>query len=108
MIMRDEENDVIKYENTTLILAFSTNEQVKSFKRSAYNALDLLGDIGGLYDGFKLLFTAILTAMSGTEYTSLLILKRFYIGKSMTDNQNDSSSIQESEPIESLCKKAHS
>ena len=87
--MRDKVNDVIKYENSTLLLAFSTNEQVKSFKRSAYNALDLLGDIGGLYDGFKLLFTAILTAISGTEYTSLLMSKLFYLGQK-THQEHDS------------------
>ena len=89
MILRDELNDVLKYENSALLLAFSTNERIKSFKRSAYNALDLLGDIGGLYDGFRLLFAAILTAISGTEYSSLLISKLFYLGKK-THHENDS------------------
>ena len=90
MILRDEINDVLKYDNAALLLAFSTNERVKSFKRSAYNALDLLGDIGGLYDGLKLLSTAILTAISSTDYTSLLISKLFYVRKSMNHHKNDS------------------
>ena len=78
--MKDDRNDLLKYENTTFVLAFASHEQVRSFKRSAYNALDFLGDIGGLYDGLKLLFGAILTAVSGIDYTSLLISKLFYIG----------------------------
>ena len=80
MIMNDERNNVLKYENATAILAFSTHEQVKSYKRTAYNLLDMLEDIGGLYDGLKLLFTGVLTVISGTDYMSLLISKLFYVG----------------------------
>ena len=83
--MNDEFNNVLKYENTTAILAFSNHEQVKSYKRTAYNLLDMLGDIGGLYDGLKLLFSAILTVISGTDYMSLLISKLFFVGKSMSN-----------------------
>ena len=63
----------------TTIQIFSTHEKVKNFTRSAYNGLDLLGDIGGLYDGLKLLMTAVLTALSSIDYTSLLISKLFYV-----------------------------
>ena len=79
MILADEKNSILKYENMTAIQIFQTHEQVKSFKRSAYNVLDLLGDIGGLYDGLRLLMTALLTALSGIDYTSLLISKLFYV-----------------------------
>ena len=83
--MKEETNYLIKYEKTAAIILFQTHPKVKSFKRSAYNALDLLGDIGGLYDGLKLLVTAFLTAISGTDYTSLLISKLFLVGKSETN-----------------------
>ena len=75
--MKEQTNTVLPQENTALSLVFSPHDKIKSFKRSAYNALDLLGDIGGLYDGLKLLLTAFLTACSGIDYTSILISKLY-------------------------------
>ena len=44
----------------------------------------MLGDIGGLYDGLRLLLVSFLTALSGIDYTSLLISKLFLVGKGTT------------------------
>ena len=80
MITKEDYNDIIAYENMNSIILFQNHPQVKSFKRSAYNSLDLLGDIGGLYDGLKLVFESFLTTLSGIDYTSLLISKLFLVG----------------------------
>ena len=80
---------MLKFENKSAIIFFQNHPKVKSFKRSAYNALDLLGDIGGLYDGLKLLLTAFLTALSSTDYTTLLISKLFLVARRDTNQNNN-------------------
>ena len=90
MIMNDDQDYLIKFENTSAVLVYQIHPQVKSFKRSAYNSLDLLGDVGGLFDGLKLVLTSFLTALSGIDYTSLLISKLFLVGKSVTNLNHNS------------------
>ena len=41
----------------------------------------MVGDIGGLYNGLRLVFTALMFGLNGFEYTSLLASKLFYVGK---------------------------
>ena len=36
---------------SVLAIAFSLNTDIKYHKRSVYNILDLIGDVGGLLDG---------------------------------------------------------
>ena len=78
-------------------MVFQNHPQDKSFKRSAYNSLDLLGDIGGLYDGLKLLLTSFMTALSSIDYTSLLISKIFLVGKGMNNLNHNSSHAESSQ-----------
>ena len=91
--MYDSRNNILQYENMTTIQIFSTHEKVKSYTRSAYNGLDLLGDIGGLYDGLKLLFSAVLTALSGIDFTSLLISKLFFVDNIKTNQSKDINNV---------------
>ena len=78
--MNEDYDNLIRVENASAILVYQIHPQVKSFKRSAYNSLDLLGDVGGLFDGLRLVLTSFLTALSGIDYTSLLISKLFLVG----------------------------
>ena len=90
MITKMDYNNILQYESMCSIILFQNHPQVKSFKRSAYNGLDLLGDIGGLYDGLRLVFESFLTALSGIDYTSLLISKLFLVGTSITSLKQNS------------------
>ena len=79
--MEDSRSYLFDHDGMASIFVFQTNPQIRSFKRITYNELDMVGDIGGLYNGLRLVFTALMFGLNGFEYTSLLASKLFYVGK---------------------------
>ena len=79
--MEDKKSYLFDFDSYSSIFVFQTNQQVRSFKRITYNELDMVGDIGGLYNGLRLVLTAFMLTSNGFEYTNLLASKLFYVGK---------------------------
>jgi len=63
-------------------------------ERAIYNALDWLGDVGGLYEGLKLVAFAFMSFTSGINYTGTLLTKLFF--------QQDSTSATHKRKNESM------
>ena len=64
--------------NTIAIIGFSLDKNVVNHSRAIYNALDFLGDVGGLSDGLKLIAWTLVTLLSPNGLTVNLISKLFY------------------------------
>ena len=79
--MEDKKSYLFDFDSYSSIFVFQTNQQVRSFKRITYNELDMVGDIGGLYNGLRLVLTAFMFVSNSFEYTNLLASKLFYVGK---------------------------
>ena len=74
-------------QNLFAFVIFTLDTDEISHSKAIYNALDFLGDVGGLYDGIRIVagtFVRIFTPLSLSNY---LIPKLFFILK--TDKQVD-------------------
>ena len=60
-------------------ITFSPSSFEILYSRSVYNALDFLGDVGGLFDGLKLLLGPIIGLLSQGGLSKWLISRLFYL-----------------------------
>ena len=81
--MEDNDSHLFKYDRMASVLIFQIHPQIRSFKRQAYNILDMLGDIGGLVESLKVILTVFVATLSGIDYTNLLASKLFEVGESV-------------------------
>lgn len=59
-------------------LLFIVDKVILHNTRAIYNGLDWLGDVGGLYDGLKLVVFAFMSFANGINYTGSLLSKLFF------------------------------
>ena len=52
---------------------FELNQKSTIIERATYNALDLMGDIGGLYDGLMLLIKGMIRPIAALAFNSKLL-----------------------------------
>ena len=61
------------------MLEFRAGNEIVVYSRSIYNALDFLGDVGGLFDALKLICIGILSILGTSDgLPSRLIGRLFY------------------------------
>ena len=58
-------------------VTFERSSQVTIYERQTYNMLELLGDVGGLFDGLKQIFEFLLTPIAAFIMKSSLISGNF-------------------------------
>ena len=61
-----------------LILDFYVDTTIRLQNRSIYNGLDLLGDVGGLYDGLKLVLGGLISLLTQGGVAVRIINSLFY------------------------------
>lgn len=77
---RDAQNP----ESIIEIMIFAKGD-VQFRSRAIYNALDLLGDVGGLFDALKLLAQALISLIGQGGLSTYLIGKLFYLPQSRSN-----------------------
>ena len=60
------------FKNSLIFITIEAAPKRIIHERQIYNALDLLGDVGGLADGLKILFSVILAPMIGTNLVNFI------------------------------------
>ena len=72
------------------MVIFSTDIEEVMFSRQIYTALDLVGDVGGLTDGLRIICYIIIFAFNQFNYVTTLVSKIFTLSvlpsKSMADS----------------------
>ena len=58
--------------STVLDVSFTTHFEAINYKRSIYNLLDFVGDIGGLFDGLKFIGFFFLTIIGNYNLSSAI------------------------------------
>ena len=58
-------------------MRISLKDEVKVVKRKVYTILDMVGDIGGLYDGLIIITSFILTLYNTSAFDSALVANIF-------------------------------
>ena len=64
-----ENNNLFKYDG----FYFELNQMSKNIERSTYSALDLLGDVGGLFDGLRIITSFLIVPISSLAVRDLLL-----------------------------------
>ena len=78
-----EEEPYNKYKFTGVEIIFS--QDITIYKRSTYSFLEWLGDVGGLYDGLKILIFLILSPISAFALKTEVLVSIFHINKPHQD-----------------------
>ena len=60
-------------------MLFTTHKEEMRFNRDIYHGLDLIGDIGGLYDGLKIICYVLIFAWNNFNFMTVLISNFFSI-----------------------------
>lgn len=58
-------------------VVFQMDSYSRKHQRSVYNLLDFIGDVGGLLDGLRFLFSLLVLPVSSFTFTSTLLSKLF-------------------------------
>ena len=70
-----EKNTKFKYDS----FYFQLSKEVQVIKRSTYSVLDWLGDVGGLYDGLKIIASFLIAPISSLAAKDLLLTQVFRV-----------------------------
>ena len=60
-------------------MVFAPHKEEIRFNRDIYDGLDLIGDLGGLYDGLNIICYALIFAWNNFSFMTVLISKIFSI-----------------------------
>ena len=52
-------------------------QSMKEIERQTYSLLELFGDVGGLFDGFRILFGLVLAPVSAFNMRSMILVNAF-------------------------------
>lgn len=75
------------YPDSVIEVAVFAKREVLFKSRAIYNALDFLGDVGGLFDGLKLIAQSLISLIGQGGLSSFLIGKLFFL-PSIKNEQN--------------------
>ena len=62
-------------------IMFGTKSSEVLYSRAVYNVLDLVGDIGGLFDGLKAIGSVLMAPIASHNMRSFLINKLYFTQK---------------------------
>lgn len=71
--------------------------EVKIYSRSIYNALDFLGDVGGLFDALKLIGAGILSILGTGDGLAGRLISRLFFTAPRSNSQEDSNRQDQSQ-----------
>ena len=60
-------------------LSFEMSMDLATVDREVYTALDWVGDLGGLFDGMKLIFSLVLAILTYKNYDTYMVAKLFQL-----------------------------
>ena len=66
-------------ENTIKTVEFLAHSHTKIYQRSVYSLLDFIGDVGGLFDGLKMIGQNLLFPFTSFNFTMKLLAQLFTI-----------------------------
>ena len=69
-----------------MVISYELSQDLKTSDREAYNFLDWVGDLGGLFDGLKIGFTAVLVVLNYKMYDTYMVSKLFTV---RSENRSD-------------------
>ena len=58
-------------------LSFEMSTNLATVDREVYTGLDWVGDLGGLFDGLKLMFSSVLAILTYKNYDTYMVAKLF-------------------------------